>query len=400
MLFSAPPVFEWSYKTFFLYLVACSISLLQFLFPTFCYTAFLLVCRELDCMRIFLFCFVFLSSWLFAQERPPAEVKSALTVQLGVPERITHERTLSAEGEVAVRELAAVNAQLAGVTLSQLKADVGDRVQAGQVLALFDAAPLQQEVAQAQAAVNRAQAVLAQAKRNAARARKLVKDSAFSVNDAEQLFTAERDAQATLDGAQAALRLAQLRLGYAQVRAPVAGVITARPAEVGMTAVVGLPLFTMQVNGALEWRARVAPDAAALLRPGMAAHLLAGDVAVSGRVRKLAPTVDAASRLATVFVDVPPDTGLRAGMFVRGAFALGEEAVLTVPASAVVREDGYDLLVLAGDDNRVARRTVLLGERIGERVVVREGLAADARFVLRGGSFLQDGDVVHVVGGE
>ena len=280
-----------------------------------------------------------------------------------------------------------------------MKADVGDRVQAGQVLALFDAAPLQQEVAQAQAAVNRAQAALAQAKRNAARARKLVKDSAFSVNDAEQLFTAERDAQAALDGAQAALRLAQLRLGYAQVRAPAAGIITARPAELGMAA-VGLPLFTVQVNGALEWRARVAPDAAASLRSGTVAHLAAGKAEVNGRVRKLAPTADAASRLVTVFVDVPQDAPLRAGMFVRGAFALGEEVVLTVPASAVVREDGYDLLVLVDGDNRASRRTVSLGERIGERVVVREGLAADARFVLRGGSFLQDGDVVRVVDGE
>ena len=351
-------------------------------------------------MKFPLFFLIFLSSWLFAQEVPPAEEKSALTVQLGTPQRVTHERTLAAEGEVAARELAAVNAQVAGVSLVQLKADVGDRVQAGQVLALFDAEPLQQEVAQAQAAVNRAQAALAQAKRNAARARKLVKDSAFSVNDAEQLFTAERDGQAALDGAQAALRLAQLRLGYAQVRAPAAGIITARPAELGMTAAVGLPLFTVQVNGALEWRARVAPDAAATLRSGTVAHLASGEARVNGRVRKLAPTADAASRLVTVFVDVPQDAPLRAGMFVRGAFALGEEAVLTVPASAVVREDGYDLLVLVDDDNRASRRTVLLGERIGERVVVREGLAADARFVLRGGSFLQDGDVVRVVDGE
>ena len=144
----------------------------------------------------------------------------------------------------------------------------------------------------------------------------------------------------------------------------------------------------------------LAPDAAASLRSGTVAHLAAGEAAVSGRVRKLAPTADAASRLVTVFVDVPQDAPLRAGMFVRGAFALGEEAVLTVPASAVVREDGYDLLVLVDGDNRASRRTVLLGERIGERVVVREGLAVDARFVLRGGSFLQDGDVVRVVDGE
>ena len=329
-------------------------------------------------MKFPLFFLIFLSSWLFAQEAPPAEEKSALTVQLGTPQRVTHERTLAAEGEVAARELAAVDAQVAGVSLAQLKADVGDRVQAGQVLALFDAAPLQQEVAQAQAAVNRAQAALAQAKRNAARARKLIKDSAFSVNDAEQLFTAERDGQA-------ALRLAQLRLGYAQVRAPAAGIITARPAELGMTAAIGLPLFTVQVNGALEWRARVAPDAAASLRSGTVAHLASGEAVVSGRVRKLAPTADAASRLVTVFVDVPQDAPLRAGMFVRGAFALGEEAVLTVPASAVVREDGYDLLVLVDGDNRASRRTVLLFPVVTMPVFLNLfGAAEKAFFVFKG----------------
>ena len=78
-------------------------------------------------MKFPLFFLIFLSSWLFAQEAPPAEEKSALTVQLGTPQRITHERTLAAEGEVAARELAAVNAQVAGVSLVQLKADVGDR---------------------------------------------------------------------------------------------------------------------------------------------------------------------------------------------------------------------------------------------------------------------------------
>lgn len=89
------------------------------------------------------------------------EAGQALAVEVGVATRVAHERSLAADGVVAARELAAVNAQVAGVSLAKLNADIGDRVQAGQVLALFDTATLKQELAQAQAQEARAQAALA-----------------------------------------------------------------------------------------------------------------------------------------------------------------------------------------------------------------------------------------------
>ena len=197
-----------------------------------------------------------------------AQEQAALAVEVAQAARVAHERSLAADGVVVARELAAVNAQVAGVSLARLEADIGDRVQAGQVLARFDAALLQQELAQAQAQEARAQAALAQAKRNAARAGKLVQERAVSVSDSEQLASAVREGQAALNGAVAARKLAQLRLGYAEVRAPVAGVVAARPAEVGMTAGVGSPLFVLQVDGALEWQAQVSPEDAQRLKVG------------------------------------------------------------------------------------------------------------------------------------
>ena len=133
-----------------------------------------------------------------------AQEQAALAVEVAQAARVAHERSLAADGVVVARELAAVNAQVAGVSLARLEADIGDRVQAGQVLARFDAALLQQELAQAQAQEARAQAALAQAKRNAARAGKLVQERAVSVSDSEQLASAVREGQAALDGAVAA----------------------------------------------------------------------------------------------------------------------------------------------------------------------------------------------------
>ena len=325
-----------------------------------------------------------------------AQEQAALAVEVAQAARVAHERSLAADGVVVARELAAVNAQVAGVSLARLEADIGDRVQAGQVLARFDAVLLQQ--AQAQEA--RAQAALAQAKRNAARAGKLVQERAVSVSDSEQLASAVREGQAALDGAVAARKLAQLRLGYAEVRAPVAGVVASRPAEVGMTAGIGSPLFSLQVDGALEWRAQVSPEDAQRLKVGTPARVAVGAVAVPGRVRLFAPVADAQSRRVVVFVALERHADLRANLLLHGQFLLGKEEVWTVPVSALVREDGQDFVVLVDADNRVHRQALVLGERLGDRVVVLEGLPEGARFVLRSGSFLQDGDVVRVVGGE
>ena len=325
-----------------------------------------------------------------------AQEQAALAVEVAQAARVAHERSLAADGVVVARELAAVNAQVAGVSLARLEADIGDRVQAGQVLARFDAALLQQELAQAQAQEARAQAALAQAKRNAARAGKLVQERAVSVSDSEQLASAVREGQAALNGAVAARKLAQLRLGYAEVRAPVAGVVAARPAEVGMTAGVGSPL--LQVDGALEWQAQVSPEDAQRLKVGTPARVLVGEVAVPGRVRLFAPVADAQSRRVVVFVALERHADLRANLLLRGQFLFGKEEVWAVPVSALVREDGQDFVVLVEAGNRVRRQALVLGERLGDRVVVRDGLPEGARFVLRSGSFLQDGDVVRVVG--
>lgn len=329
-------------------------------------------------------------AWAQVAERP------VLTVALVEAASRPHARSLAADGEVAAREMAAVNAQVAGVALRALHADVGDAVRAGQVLAEFDDVLLKHELAQAQAALARGEAALQLAKANAARARKLLKDKAISQQDADALLAGEREALAAIEGARAARDMAQLRLAYAQARSPVDGVVVARPAVVGMMGAVGAPLFSLMVDGALEWRAQVAPEALSVLSVGSEALVSVGGAQVKGKVVKFAPVAEAQSRLLTVFVALEADARVRAGMLVRGKFLLGEETVVTVPASAVVREDGYDFVMLVGEDARVRRQALRLGERIGDAVVVLEGLPEGARMVAQGGAFLQDGDLVRV----
>jgi len=115
-------------------------------------------------------------------------------------------------------------------------------------------------------------------------------------------------------------------------------------------------------------------------------------------VRQVAPTVDAATRNALVYVDLP-DTGgrLKAGMFARGEFATGSSTALTLPQSAVLLRDGFSYVFAVGADNRVAQLKVATGRRSGERIEILQGLDDQARVVASGGGFLADGDTVRVV---
>jgi RND family efflux transporter MFP subunit len=117
---------------------------------------------------------------------------------------------------------------------------------------------------------------------------------------------------------------------------------------------------------------------------------------VAGRVRQIAPGIDAVRRTGTVYVDVPQPGTLRAGAFVQGRILLGESMALTVPAEAVVRRDGRAYVFLVDKENRARQRLVELGVDAGEDVEIRVGLEAADAIVARGAGFLNDGDLVRV----
>ncbi|KAB2892406.1 MAG: efflux transporter periplasmic adaptor subunit, partial [Burkholderiaceae bacterium] len=107
-------------------------------------------------------------------------------------------------------------------------------------------------------------------------------------------------------------------------------------------------------------------------------------------------TVDPATRNALVYVDLPAHPDIRAGMFARGDFLLGERSTLTVPQSALVVRDGFSNVFEVAEGSRVVMRRVQAGQRVGDRVEVLSGLDGNATVVARGGAFLNDGDLVRV----
>jgi multidrug efflux pump subunit AcrA (membrane-fusion protein) len=112
-------------------------------------------------------------------------------------------------------------------------------------------------------------------------------------------------------------------------------------------------------------------------------------------VRLVAPTVDPATRMGRVLVDLPAGGAARAGMFARGEFVLGEAPVLTLPQSALLLRDGF-AYVFRIEGSKVRQLKVEAGRRQGERVEIRAGLKAGEAVVQQGVGFLSDGDTVKV----
>jgi RND family efflux transporter MFP subunit len=271
-------------------------------------------------------------------------------------------------------------------------------VKKGEVLATFAPDTVQADLAQSKAAVAEAEATLAEASANAQRARELQTTGALSAQQIAQYATAERTAQARLEAQRAIAKVQQLRLRQTQVLAPDSGVISSRSATVGAVLPAGQELFRLIRKGRLEWRAEVSSAELAALKPGVAVSVApAGGAPIKGTVRMLAPTVDAQTRNALVYVDLPAPGAARAGMFARGEFAIGSGQALTLPQSAVLLRDGFSYVLKVGADSKVAQAKVTVGRRSADRIEITAGLDAAARVVASGGGFLVDGDTVRVV---
>ncbi len=282
-------------------------------------------------------------------------------------------RRLVANGNVAAWQEAIIGSESGGLRLTDVRVNVGDTVKAGDVLAVFAADAVQADMAQATAALMEAEAAAADAANNAARARTLKDSGALSTQQINQFTTGAQTAQARVEAARAAVATQQLRLRYTRVLAPDDGIISARTATVGAVVPAGAELFRMIRQGRLEWRAEVTATELGSIRPGAAATVAApGGASITGRVRMIAPTVDAqtphrAGLCRPAAARVRRAAGASAGMLRGGEFDLGSAPALTVPQQAVVVRDGFSYVFRLNPDNRVSQVKVRTGRRLGER---------------------------------
>jgi RND family efflux transporter MFP subunit len=338
----------------------------------------------------------------WAAEPAKSSPRPALTVTVATAQTSNWATKITANGNIAAWQEASVGSESNGLKLSEVLVQVGDTVKAGQVLARFANETVLADLAQAQAALAEAKASSAEAKGNADRARALQPTGVFSIQQTQQILTAEQTAAARVESAQAVVAVQQLRLKHTQVVAPDSGLISARTATVGAVTAAGTELFRLIRQGRLEWQAEVTAAELPALRTGMKASLTpVGGTPVEGRVRMVAPTINPQTRNGLVYVDLLSNAGtsglpVRSGSFARGTFDVGSSSALTLPQAAVVMRDGFAWVFVLGSDQRVRQTKVATGRRNGDLVEVLKGLAPTEPVVVQGAGFLQDGDLVKV----
>ncbi len=331
--------------------------------------------------------------------KPPAPAKPSLTVTVTTSQTASLAQKISANGSLAAWQEAIIGAEANGLKITEVRVNVGDRVQRGDVLATLQADTLRAELAQAEALLAEATASAQEAKAQSDRARSLQQQGFFSNAQLSQTLAADASAQARVQSARAMVQLQTVRLSQTQVRAPDAGVISARMATVGSVVGAGTELFRLIRQGRIEWRAEVTAAEIGRIQVGAPVQIKAASgQQLQGKVRMVAPSVDAQTRNAIVYVDLPAATGsARAGMYAQGEIALGQSQALTVPQSALVVRNGFSYVYTVGTDQKVSQLKVQTGRQSGDRVEVTSGLKADARVVASGGAFLNQGDTVRVV---
>ena len=344
---------------------------------------------------------IFASQSQAADDKKAAPAKAALTVSTVQPVVRDLPFKLPANGNVSAWQEASIGSEANGLRLVSVNANVGDKVAKGQVLATFATDQVAAEVAQAQANYAEVQASAQDAAFNADKARTLQASGALSEQQINQYLTAEKSAKARLEVAKAALAVQQVRLGQTRLLAPDSGVISSRSATLGAVVGSGQELFKMIRGGRLEWRAEVTSAELANIKPGGKVSVIAASGAtVQGTVRMLAPTVDAVTRNALVYVDLPPNAAIKAGMFAKGEFEGPASSVLTLPQQALVLRDGFTYAMRLDASNKVSQVKLQTGRRAGDAVEVLQGAKVGEQFVASGAAFLADGDVVKVVAGK
>lgn len=370
-----------------------------------------------------------LPGMLRAEEAAAAEEaapKVAVLPSITVAE--VHSRPLAdriiASGLIAAVEEVQVVPLIEGQPLETLLADVGDWVEAGQVLARLSSSTLELQKtealaarASAEAAIAQGEAQLIEAEASAAEAeRVLVRTTALKANgtapqatwDAANAAKIAGDARVLvatqgLEAARAQLALADARLATAElylqrteVKAPVAGIVVARNARLGAIAsAAGQPMFVITRDGALELRADVAEADLLRLAPGMQARLRAVgmDEAMTGSLHLVEPAIDPVTRLGQARISFDVSEGLRSGMFAEAEIVITERKALAVPVSALgTSEEGP--VVMRVRDGLVEAVPVSLGIRDGAMVEVTEGLTEGDLVVAKAGAFVRSGDKV------
>jgi len=288
----------------------------------------------------------------------------------------------------ALHEVKIVNEEEGRLTAVPMRE--GDRVAAGDLLARYDDSILRAQLDKA--AATRKQAEVDYQRNRQMKAKGFVSDDAVS------------RAATVVEVARAEERLLAARVANMTLSAPFDGVVSQRLVEPGNATPRHTHLLTVIDPSQLVTDVTVSELIIPHLKVGDPAQVridALGETLHEGRIVRIHPAIDPASRTGRVEVTLDPvPDGARAGQFCRVVLSTGVAERLVVPLSALQRDAQGEYVMVHREDGTVERRGVTSGLRLADRVEIRAGLKPGERVVVKGFIGLKSGQKVKPVGRE
>jgi len=324
------------------------------------------------------------------------------TVSVVVPKRASAGSGVVLPATVEAMQEVTLYARVSGYTKS-VRADIGDRVAKGQLLAEIESPESEQALREARAKLEQERANLTLATRTLARYRGLRDQDAVSpqqVDDQEALVNTHKASQEAM---QATVQRLEAETGYERIVAPFAGTITERKIDKGDLVTAGsatnvTSLFTLAETDSLRVFVDVPQEGAYAIVAGVPAELRLRERPgriIGGTVARTAGALDRKTRTLRTEVHIPNKEALLIpGMYVEVSLKVaGGGPLLLIPASTLrISPQGPEVMVLR--DGIVKSRRITLGRDLGKEIEVLDGLKGDESLVVSPGDALADGQRV------
>lgn len=288
----------------------------------------------------------------------------------------------------------------AGGRIERMNVRAGDRVKAGELLATIEAKEVGWQSAAADAAVEVARANLQGAQLDYERTKTLFEGGSAPKAQLDGAGVRLSQARAGLAQAEASAGLARQQVRNARVEAPISGLVTKAPFNVGNQVGPQAPLFTIQDASKLKMETSVDAQAFTRLTRGQKVEITTdahGSRRFPATVAQLTPTLDPATRRAPVELEIDnADGALLSNMFAQAEISVGElKDVLLIPKDAVLSSpSGVSVFVVK--DGKAKEVRPKLGATDGAHVVALSGVSEGDQLAVTGLGGLADGTQVVV----
>jgi RND family efflux transporter MFP subunit len=303
-------------------------------------------------------------------------------------------RQLDYSGSVRARTEMNLGFRIAGKVTERL-VDIGQHVNAGDVLARVDSSDYELSVKSAQASLDAAERQVETVDLAKNRAEQLYAKNFAPKSQLDQATLTYDQAVATRDAARSTLAQAQNQVHYTDLKASQAGIVTAVSADVGQVVGAGTPVMTVAVDGEKEVSIAVPEMDIAGFRPGKevkASFWSDEGLTLDGKVREVAGSADPQSRTFAVRVSLPNDPRVLLGMTANVEATVGSKAQLvSIPLTAMAEKDGKQIVwTVDRASDTVHPRPIKVANFTADGVSVADGLKQGDVVVAAGTQFMTE----------